>query len=352
MLHNHFLLYFCGYETHRNSPAIGRSPHLSNAPDRERQIQSGDCRYFRNFKNVCEPMVPVIPEERENWACSQESTRATSETFCQRESQTFKIALKGSIGFGLFNGFMDTRKNLAYDEKEDEYRISSPSLMENPEKDELDLPEAGTKSLAAKRKRHRKLEAVPMAAYKKTLNDLGATWCLRTKAGSFLRQMLSIPGLRKVKRRISITGLNKTKFPLSARFPFLQFGKERVSSFALNVKTLPVKISSSFFSIFSSICKGISFLSGTAAQFIEVRSFRRFYKSIQEFMFLAFRLTHQNSIRLNISGLNLIPIWQMDDLGISISYQRLFANQPKQGGVLNHYCALVCIVALSFVNNV
>lgn len=349
MLHNHFLLYLCGHETHRNSPTIGRSAHLSHASDRERQIQSGDCRYFRNLQNVCEPMVPVISEERQIRACPQESIRTPSEAVIQRESKASKITIERAFGFGLCNGLVDTGENLRYDAKEDGGRISSPSCMENPEKDELDLPKARAKSLATKRKRDRKLEAVQMAAYKKTFNDLAPTWCLRTKAASFLRQMLSIPGLRKVKPHIFITGLSKTKYLRSVRFPCLQFGEEHDSSFVLNAGMLPAKISFSFSSIFLNICKGTSFLFGTAARYIAAKLFKRFFVSIRGFMCFVFRHTHRSSIRLNISGLNLIQIWRTDNLEILTSYRPHFANQYVRDAVHNHYFALVCIGANYFV---
>lgn len=349
MLHNHFLLYICGYETQWHPTAIRGSSSLSHATDPQGQIQSGNCRYFRNIKNVREPMVPGVPKERKIRTCLSKGLRSNTQAFCQRERQVVETASEGSLGVGLFNRFVDFGENFRYDEKEDGRRVQSPSYLENTGEHELDVPKAGAKSLAAERKRDRKLEAVPMAAYKKTLNDLAPTWCLKMKVALCLHPMSNILGRPKEKPRMFFIGLSRIKSLLSVLFRFPRSGKEYDSFSASNPATSPVNISFNFFNTSFGICRAMSFLFGMAARSIAAKKLLSFFIGIQGSIRFGFHPMLRNSIRLNSSGLKSIPIWQMDDQLIWDNYHISYTNQPGKNAPHRKCCAPVCIGVVSFV---
>jgi hypothetical protein len=150
--------------------------------------------------------------------------------------------------------------------------LSPQSCMAAASSTLLVLSSAGMAGHAARRGRHRPLEALPVAAYKKTPDDLGPIWPSWMRAASCSLPRAGEPGGRRASRRWSSTTTNTTASRRWRSLPSAPPGTGSRSMSLLRKRTSRPFTSGQSFGACCATCLGRSFCCGTKAKSIKARS--------------------------------------------------------------------------------
>ena len=343
--------YICGHETHRYPAAVGEKTFTGHPADKTRQVAVCGCPPVRSFQEFCFSLVRVIQEERQARINSPTDTGTPSRIILPEEKETVGTSSEGSPVRGLFHRFVDTGSYCQSDKESDRHSISSGTCLEDTERHGLELSKAGATSFATKGKGYRTLEAVQVAAYKKTLKNLVPTWCSWMRVALCLSPMLSGLGLPVAKRRLSATGSNKTKYLPSVLFPFLlNEGISRPTSASEKGISSAGMLSNSS-AIWASTCKDISSLYGTVVRYIKARRLFDSFRNSIGFMWNGFLHMLRSLIRWNISGAKRILHYPMEALIILPGFQSCYAKK-LQGYVLRraYYGVAFAVPSYPYLN--
>lgn len=183
--------------------------------------------------------------------------------------------------------------------------------LANPAQPGVELPEAGASGAPAQRKRHRPLETIRLAAYKKRPSAWGLTSRSSTRVGSRSRRPLSGRGPRWVRPLSFIIGLSETSSLSSALW-----WSPRANGDWRSISIVRSEPSTAWMSELSVVvCCGTSGVrwswSGTGAPSTSVKRCRCTCSNIREFILTTSRPMRRNSIPLNTSGARRIAHWPM-----------------------------------------
>ena len=129
------------------------------------------------------------------------------------------LLLKGALGTGLSNRSMDLETRRAADPPAVRGTLPSRSCLEAPDSVGMELSEARTLGPATGRGRDCTVETVPLAPYKKTLDDGGPTSSFLMDRASSSSPTWPVPGRRKAARRSCAICISRIGSPRSVRWP-------------------------------------------------------------------------------------------------------------------------------------
>lgn len=321
MLHNSIFSYFCGHETHRKPRSAREAKIESHRVVKTRKVQSPGCSDAWDFPHVRPSLAPGTSIQWQEWDKAPSHPRSSVPVDGATKAEVRQAPATRGIGPRIFDRSVDAGTYRTVNPSAVWYCVSPQSCMAYSALLRLELPKAGAQSTSAKGGRDREVEAVPLAAYKKTLKSLVPTWCLKMRAGSCSLLMSAEPGRPKEKPLMYTTGLSKTKYLLSGRFPFRPFIKRCGSLFASEAEISPVAMLSSFFLIYSTTYRAIFSFFGMEAPSIRANLLQRSFISTPAFTRKDSRLMPRNLIRWNTSGARQMLPCLTEHLLISQSYR-------------------------------
>lgn len=257
------LEYNKGYETLWEPRAAGKA-----APAGCPFVQDGQepASHSTRFECFCKFRVPVasgLPRERG----SRTEAPADPRTSPQADPRSKKAACAGAFtwpsGCRLSDGFVDPKPDSQSDRPAVRRSIPSQPCVEAPRRLGLELSETGATSFTKERRRDRSLEAVPLAAYKKTPTDVGPIWSSSMSRAFCSFPTLLAPGPRRGKRPFFTTFTNKIVFRPSMRWPYRRNGGVWLSTFNSGLGISRAWISTHFSSICFAIFEAPLFYYGT-----------------------------------------------------------------------------------------
>ena len=203
--------YTMWHETPRNRPATGAASPTGHpaAKGRHESVGRGPCRECVRKLRV--PMVSGIPKEGIAGTPPSTNPRPSAQALHIAEEATGDVALEGLPVGGVSDRSVDLKARRRDDPPA--FRRGLPSLpcLETPGKPGVELPEAGAPGPATGRSRDRPLEALPMAAYKKTHKNVEPIWSSWMNPASCSSPTWPAPGLPKEKHRSCTISTNKTE---------------------------------------------------------------------------------------------------------------------------------------------
>ena len=217
----HHLCYSMIHETSGNRATAGKASPTGSPVVKSGQepVGSGKCRKL--FREFSVPMVSVISKTGAKRVATSTHAWPPTKTYESTEEQTHQTAAERSFGRRLSDRHVDATACGRSDRPSIWHSVPSFPYLEAARKHGVELPEAGTPCPATGRRENSPLEAVPMASYKKTRNNVGPIWSFLMKAAFCSSRPSDGRGLQKGKRRIFIISTNMTGYPPSApwRYP-------------------------------------------------------------------------------------------------------------------------------------
>ena len=173
----------------------------------------GAARVFSQFRGAMASNLPA------GWAQRPGSSAHSGPTAPAISSPQEAIATPArswALGSRVFHRSVDAGTHRPTDPAAFPSAVCHLSSVEDSAGPGMELPEAGASGAPAQRKRHRPLEAIRLAAYKKRPSAWELTSRSSTRVGSRSRRPLSGRGPRWVKLLSSTIGLSKTSSLSSA----------------------------------------------------------------------------------------------------------------------------------------
>lgn len=294
------------YETTRNTPAAPTAP-TSGDPTLEarKEVFVLSRSLVGSIQEFGLPMVSIVSKEGSISSSAEAHSRTPSETLRYPKEKAESDSFKGSFSLRLSDRSLDFKAYRRTDKQAFLYRLSSQPRLEGLERDGMELPEAPASCPPKERRRNRSLEALPLAAYKKTPKELAPTSYFLMKVVFCLFPILPAPGHQKDKRLSFTTFINKTGFLPSVPFRYRQL--RNVSPFILSAeqRTLRVWIYKPFLKSLPDILKELWLFSGIAGLSTGEQKSKNGSLNIQGSIQNSFRLTHLNLILRNMCGIKL-----------------------------------------------
>jgi len=213
MEHFFFSCYNWGYETPWEPKRAGEA-----ATKRHRAIEKGEsksvgcCPVAGGIQELRLTMVPRIPRKGSQWPAPPGRSRAADKALVKTERRFGQVATRWAAVVWISDRSLDPAAG-GSDNSEGIWRsISSQPRLAVAFGDGVELPKAGTSSLTAERRRDCSLEAAPLAAYKKTPQDLAppcSSW-MKVDFCSFRRSPAL--GLQRARPPIVTTSINSIGF--------------------------------------------------------------------------------------------------------------------------------------------
>jgi len=232
---------FCyngGHETPWNSSRTGEAPPTRHPTAKAGQGKSIVCGALGgSIKKLYLPMVPNVSEGRFQGPPFQEDSWPSSQVILRSESEVGAGAAGGSIGCRVSDRSLDPETDCSSDPEAIWYSVSPQPCLEVAFGDEVELSEARTSGPAEERRGDRALEAVSLAAYKKTPKDMGPIWSFLMNPVSYSFQTLPGLGRPKGKHHCSIIFTNRIASRPSApcRFPRRENGWPFIFGFGVEI---------------------------------------------------------------------------------------------------------------------
>lgn len=190
-----------GHETPWNSAAVGGA-----APARHKVAEEGPAVVHRcpGPEFIREQRIPLVagfPEERRQWAAARPRFGASPKADASAETKADAYSLAQCLGRRLRHGPLDPGPDRGSDQAALRGGLSPLPHLEALAWAGLVLPEARDQGAGERRRIHRALEALPVAAYKKKPKDLGPISSSSTRAGSSCFPTSVGPGPLRDRRR-------------------------------------------------------------------------------------------------------------------------------------------------------
>lgn len=318
-------MYTMGHETTRNRSTTGEASPAGHTVVKSGQKSAGSGSRFEFIREFCFSLVSDLSEKGLGRTATQTDARSTTKTCQSTETAVDKSSFKGFADRRLSIRSLDVKTGGRNNRTKLWHSISSLSCLENSGGFGLELSETGATRFAEKRRRNRALEALSVAAYKKTLNALARIWFLSTNLVFCLSLMLPAPGRQKAKRLFSIISTNKIEFPPSAPSRFLPKENDWRFIFAFAGEISTVWTREVFWQVSSNILTVISFCCGIADQSTAMVKLSNSWLKIRDCIWNISPLTRRSLIRLNMFGINPIVPFQ-------ILRQRMWPNSATISG--------------------
>jgi len=213
MERNSILCYNGDHETPRHPNRVGKA-----APARHPIVEKGKNKPFghrpvaRSIQKLCLPMVAGLSREGIQGAEIQGGSRPPTEVAGGAKRETKATVAGRSISLRISDRPVDLAEGSASNSKELWDSVSPQSCLAVTLEDGVELSETRTPGVGEKRRRDCPLDAVSLAAYKKTPKNLVPTCFSLMKAGfcSFPRSRGR--GLPEEKRPDCIIATGRTRF--------------------------------------------------------------------------------------------------------------------------------------------
>ena len=190
-----------GHETPWNNPRVGKTKTEGRKADEGRPFLIGCRPDVELLSKQRLSMVASVSEERRERIEAHPGFRPSPAVELSAEAQADADTLSQCVGRRILHGSVDPGPDRGGDPAAPWSELSPLPYLEAPSGPGLVLPEAQVQGPREERGRHRALETVSVAAYKKKPNDLGPISSSSTKAGSSSSRTSVGPGRRGAKRR-------------------------------------------------------------------------------------------------------------------------------------------------------
>lgn len=218
---NPYICYNSQHETFRNRTTAGKAASAGNPAVKSGQKSAGSSSCSKLFRKFCLPLVSDISKKGAGRVEAQTDARPTPQAYQHTKKQARKSVAERSAISGLSNRHVDASACGRSDQSSVRHTVSSIPCLETSWQFGMELPETGTPRPAARRRKNHPLEALPMASYKKTRQNVVPTWSFLMKAAFCSSPQSGEPGLPRGKHLTCTITTNETGFPPSApsRYP-------------------------------------------------------------------------------------------------------------------------------------
>jgi hypothetical protein len=296
------LEYNRGHETSWNPRATGKAAPAGHPFVQSGQEPASHSTGFKCFSEFSIPMASELPRKRGWRVKAPADTGPSSQADQSSKGPSCPCPVKRPSGCWVSDRFMDFKPGGQSDPPTVRGSLSSQPRVETPRRLGVELSEAGATCFTKRRGRDRSLEAVPLAAYKKTPTDMGPIWSsLMNRAFCSFRTLLG-PGPRKGRLPFSTTFTNRIVSRPSMLWPYRRKGNVWPCTFNFGLGILRAWIST----LSSNICLAIFevplFYYGTEARFIGGKRLNNLSLNTPVSKRSTSLPMHRNSIRQNMFG--------------------------------------------------
>jgi len=298
-----------GHETPRNRTAVGEAAPTGDpaAKSGQEPVGRGTCR-----KRVCEfgvSLVPGLPHKGLAGTTAPSHSGPSAQALPVTEDATGGITPERPPGSRISDGSVDLQACRRTDSTAVGRGLSPLPCLETPGRPRMELSEAGASSSPTGRRGHRPLEAVPLAAYKKTLKGLAPIWSSSMNPVSCSSPTWPAPGPPKDRRRLFAMSTNTIESRRSAPWPCPPSGDDwpSISIFAPTISR--GWMSGSFSHTCSGIFEGRWSCSGIGEPSIAAAKSRSGSDAIQDSRWNRSRPTPRNSIQRSMCGTKPTAPW-------------------------------------------
>jgi hypothetical protein len=290
------------HETPWNPRATGKAASTGHPFVESRQEPASHSTGFECFSEFGIPMASGLPRKRGARVKASTDARPSSQADQSSKRTSCPSPLKRSSGCRVSDRFMDFKSGGQSDPPTVRRSLSSQPRVETPRRLGVELPEAGATRFTKRRGRDRALEAVPLAAYKKTPTDVGPIWSsLMNRAFCSFRTLRGL-GPRKGRLPFSTTFTNRIVFRPSMLWPYRRKGNVWPCTFNFELGILRDWISTLSSNICFTIFEVPSFYYGTEGPFIGGKRLNNISLNIPGSNRSISLPMHRNSIRQNMFG--------------------------------------------------
>ena len=208
-------LYFCfrytwGYETPRDPATTGEASPTGHPVGESGEKTVGRRPLGGGIQKFGVPMVRSVPKEWRGGPSPQTDSGAAAKAHQAPEAQVGEPSAVGTIGARLSNRTVDLEAHCPVGPETVSRSLSPPSRVALASSNGMELPEARPPGSTTGRSGDCALEAVPLAAYKKTPSDVAPIWSSSMNRASCSSPTWPAPGPQKDKRRSFTISTNRT----------------------------------------------------------------------------------------------------------------------------------------------
>ena len=226
MEHYYFFRYTWGYETPRNLTATGEATPTGHPVVESRETSVGGGAGLKCLQELGLPVVRGLQKEGARGASPQTDPRPSTQVIQDSEATVDEASSGRPFGLRPSYGPVDLEADRSVDPGTVSYSLSPQPCLAVTSRHGVELPETGAPSPTTGRSGDRPLEAVPLAAYKKTLKDLAPIWSSSMNPVSCSSPTWPAPGPLKAKRRSFTIGTNRIGSRQSAPWRCLPNGDD------------------------------------------------------------------------------------------------------------------------------
>lgn len=296
------ICYNSRHETFRNRTTAGKAASAGNPAVKSGQESAGSSSCSKLFRKFCLPMVSNISKKGAGRIEVPTHSRPSAQAYQGAERQARKSVTERSPSRWLSNGHVDAPACGRSDRPSVRYTVSSIPCLEASGQSGMELPETGAPRSAARRRKNHPLEAVPMASYKKTRQNVEPIWRFLMKA-AFCSSLLSgAPGLPRGKRPTCTISTNGIGCPPSAPLQYPRKESESLCISGISPEISTASISETFSLFCSNIFAGRSSYYGIGHLFTTEKKSSGSLPAIRDCMSKTSRPMRQSSILQNMCG--------------------------------------------------
>jgi len=309
MEHYSLFRYTGGYETPRDPATTGATTPTGHPVVKSRETPVGGGSCLKRLQELGLSVVRGVQKEGTHGASPQTDPRPAAQVIRKSETAADEASSGRSLGLRPSDRPVDLEADRPVDPQAVSHSVPPQPCLAVTSRHGVELSETGAPGSATGRRGDRPLEAVPLAAYKKTPSDVAPIWSSSMNPVSCSSPTWPAPGRPKGKRLSFTIATNRTASRRSApwRCPPNEGGWRSIFSFA------PAISQAWMFKRSLRICSGISgdrwFCSGIAEPFIVAGRLSSGSKTIPDSRWSRSRRTRPSSIRRSISGARRIGRW-------------------------------------------
>lgn len=295
------------HETLRNRTTVGKAASAGNPTVKSGQESAGSSSCSEFFRKFGVSMVSGISEKGIGRAKASTDSRSSAQADCGTKKQAGQIAAEWSSRRWLSNGSLDPQACGKNNRPSIRHPVSSLPCLETSGKSGMELPETGTTRTATERRGNCPLETIPMAAYKKTRQNMAPIWYFLMKAAFCSSPRSDELGLPRGTRPVCITSINEIGYPQSAHSQCRRKGNESLYISGIRPEMSTDWISETFSCSSSNTSADQSSCYGTALPSTSTKRSDDSWCAIPDCGLRTSRPTLRNSIRQNTSGTKPMP---------------------------------------------
>ena len=289
------------YETIRNPKAARKAAPTRHRAAEKRLYFVGSSKETWLFSRLGVSLARDVSARRRGSHETKASTRPSTKTESWPETSLDTNFAKRASFAGIFHRFMDHKTRRRSNRETVRSGLSPQPSLALSNRSGLELPETREASQRTRRKSHTALEALQMAAYKKTLIGLAPIWSFLTRAASSWFPISDVHGRRG--DRLLICLWQEIGRRCRQSLPSASLLKE--SALPCIFDSIPIRISrrlklNDFCTTLCVILKARLFFCGIRAWFTELAWLRDVLNGIKESALIS-----SLGMRLNLTPLNL-----------------------------------------------